>query len=165
MLSALVLNATFEPLSVVSTQRAACLVVAEKADVVEDDGRVIHSERLTLRSPSVIRLRYMVRVPYVRRASLSRRAIFARDDHRCQYCGGWADSIDHVVPRSKGGPHSWENVAAACRPCNLGKRDRTPDEAGMRLERPCRAPRATAWVVISVSGVPDTWRPYLPHAW
>jgi len=164
VLSALVLNASFEPLSIVSAQRATCLVIAEKADVLEDDGRVIHSERLSIRCPSVIRLRYMVKVPFVRRAALSRRAIFARDDYQCQYCGQRADSIDHVVPRSKGGPHSWENVAAACRPCNLGKRDRTPDEAGMRLARPCRAPRATAWVVVSVSGVPDTWRAYLPLA-
>lgn len=164
MQSALVLNATFEPLSIVSAQRATCLVLDDRADVVEESGAVMHSERLTVRTPSVIRLRYMVKVPYVRRAALSRRAIFARDDYRCQYCGNRADSIDHVVPRSKGGPHSWENVAAACRPCNLGKRDRTPAEAGMRLARPCRAPRATAWVVVSVNGVPDTWRPYLPLA-
>ena len=109
---------------------------------------MIHSASLRVPCPSVIRLRYMVKVPFVRRAALSRRAIFARDDHRCQYCGERADSIDHVVPRSKGGPHTWENVAAACRPCNLTKRDRTPDEAGMRLARPCRAPRATAWVVV-----------------
>ncbi|MBV1892912.1 MAG: HNH endonuclease [Ilumatobacteraceae bacterium] len=164
MLSALVLNASFEPLSVVSARRATCLVLAEKAEVLEDSGELIRSERLAVRSPSVIRLRYMVKVPYVRRASLSRRAIFARDDYLCQYCGKRADSIDHVVPRSKGGPHTWENVAAACRPCNLGKRDRTPAEAGMRLVRPCRAPRATAWVVVAVSGVPDTWRAYLPLA-
>jgi len=164
MQSALVLNATFEPLSIVSAQRATCLVLDDKADVVEESGAVMHSERLAVATPSVIRLRYMVKVPYVRRAALSRRAIFARDDHRCQYCGDRADSIDHIVPRSKGGPHSWENVAAACRPCNLGKRDRTPAEAGMRLARPCRAPRATAWVVVSVNGVPDTWRPYLPLA-
>ena len=164
MLSALVLNASFEPLSVVSARRATCLVLAEKAEVLEDSGELLRSERLAVRSPSVIRLRYMVKVPYVRRASLSRRAIFARDDYLCQYCGKRADSIDHVVPRSKGGPHTWENVAAACRPCNLGKRDRTPAEAGMRLVRPCRAPRATAWVVVAVSGVPDTWRAYLPLA-
>lgn len=163
-MSALVLNASFEPLSVVSAQRATCLVLAEKADMLEDDGRIMHSERLDVPSPSVIKLRYMVKVPFVRRVALSRRAIFARDDDRCQYCGGRADSIDHVVPRSKGGEHSWDNVAAACRPCNLGKRDRTPAEAGMRLARPCRAPVATAWVVVSVSGVPDTWRPYLPIA-
>ncbi len=164
MLSALVLNATYEPLSVVSARRATCLVLAEKADMLEHDGIVLHSESLDVKQPSVIRLRYMVKVPYVRRSSMSRRAIFARDDHRCQYCGDRADSIDHVLPRSRGGPHSWENVAAACKPCNLSKRDRTPEEAGMRLARPCRAPRATAWVIVSVSGVPDTWRPYLPRA-
>ena len=164
MRSALVLNATYEPLSVVSAQRATCLVLAEKADLLEDDGHVIRSESLAVPSPSVIRLRYMVRVPYVRRAAMSRRAIFARDDHRCQYCGDRADSIDHVLPRSRGGPNTWENVAAACRRCNTQKRDRTPAEAGMRLARPCRAPHATAWVVVSVTGIPDVWRQYLPLA-
>jgi 5-methylcytosine-specific restriction endonuclease McrA len=161
MSSALVLNASYEPLSVVSARRATCLVLAEKAEMLEDDGIVLHSETLAFVQPSVIRLRYMVKVPYNRRTAMSRRAIFARDDHRCQYCGDRADSIDHVFPRSRGGTHTWENVAAACRPCNLSKRDRTPEEAGMCLARPSRAPRATAWVVVSVSGVPDTWRPYL----
>lgn len=164
MRSALVLNATYEPLSVVSTRRAACLVLADKAEVLEDDGEVLRSESLQLARPSVIRLRYMVKVPYTRRTSMSRRAIFARDDHRCQYCGDRADSIDHVFPRSRGGQHVWENVAAACKPCNLTKRDRTPEEAGMRLARPLAAPRSTAWVVVAVSGIPDTWRPYLPLA-
>ena len=164
MRSALVLNATYEPLSVVSSHRAACLVLADKADVVADDGTCIRSASLSLPRPSVIRLRYMVKVPFIRRAALSRRAIFARDDYRCQYCGDRADSIDHVLPRSRGGLHTWENVAAACRPCNLTKRDRTPGEAGMRLSRPCRPPRASAWVVVSVSGIPEAWRPYLPAA-
>lgn len=164
MQSALVLNASYEPLSVVSARRATCLVLADKADMLENDGIVLHSETLDVAQPSVIRLRYMVKVPYVRRSAMSRRAIFARDEHRCQYCGGHADSIDHVFPRSRGGGHHWENVAAACKPCNLGKRDRTPEEAGMRLARPCRAPRSTAWVVVSVNAVPDTWRPYLPLA-
>ncbi len=164
MHSALVLNASYEPLSVVSARRATCLVLSEKAEMLEDDGIVLHSETLDVAQASVIRLRYMVKVPYVRRGAMSRRAIFARDEHRCQYCGGHADSIDHVFPRSRGGGHHWENVAAACKPCNLGKRDRTPEEAGMRLARPCRAPRATAWVVVSVNSVPDTWRRYLPLA-
>ena len=164
MHSALVLNASYEPLSVVSSRRATCLVLADKAEMLADDGVVLHSESLSLTQPSVIRLRYMVKVPYVRRTAMSRRAIFARDDHRCQYCGEHADSIDHVFPRSRGGAHTWENVVAACKPCNLGKRDRTPEEAGMRLARPCRAPRSTAWVVVSVNSVPDTWRPYLPLA-
>ena len=164
MNSALVLNASYEPLSVVSSRRATCLVLSDKAEMLENDGRVIRSEKLSFPSPSVIRLRYMVKVPFVRRAALSRRAIFARDDHRCQYCDDHADSIDHVMPRSRGGEHSWENVAAACRSCNLDKRDRTPDEAGMRLAKPCRAPRSSAWVIVSVSGIPDTWRRYLPMA-
>jgi len=164
MRSALVLNATYEPLSVVSARRAVCLVLADKAEVIHDDGTAIHSARTSVPTPLVIRLRYVVKVPYHRRTTLSRRAVFARDDHRCQYCGGHADSIDHVVPRSKGGPHDWENVAAACRPCNLRKRDRTPDEANMHLARVPRAPRELAWVVVAVGRVPEAWKPYLARA-
>lgn len=161
MPSALVLNATYEPLGVVPARRAVCLVLGDKADVIEHDGTEIRSESLTIPSPVVIRLRYVVKVPYVRRTALSRRAVFARDEHRCQYCGGAADSIDHVMPRSRGGMHVWENVAAACRRCNLEKRDRTPDEAGMRLARLPRAPRESMWVTVAVQRVPDAWKPYL----
>jgi 5-methylcytosine-specific restriction endonuclease McrA len=164
MRSALVLNATYEPLSVVPARRAACLVIADKADLIADDGHVLHSARLSLPSPSVIRLRYVVKVPYSRRTAMSRRALFARDDYSCQYCGGFADSLDHVVPRSRGGQHTWENVAAACRPCNLRKRDRTPSEAGMNLARPPRAPREQAWVTAAVTQVPDQWKPFLARA-
>lgn len=164
MRRALVLNASFEPLSIVPSRRAVCLVIADKADLVEADGDVIRSERLTMSSPAVIRLRYMVRAPRRRIASVSRRAVFARDDYRCQYCGDRADSIDHVVPRSRGGRDVWDNLAAACRPCNSKKRDRTPDEAGMHLIRPCHAPRATAWIVVGGTLVPDTWKPYLALA-
>lgn len=164
MLSALVLNATYEPLSVVPARRAVCLVLAEKAEVVHDGDTEIRSARLVVRTPLVIRLRYVVKVPYHRRTSLSRRAVFARDEHCCQYCGGHADSIDHVMPRSRGGEHVWENVAAACRPCNLRKRDRTPDEADMRLARMPRVPRELAWVVVAVGRVPEVWKPYLLKA-
>lgn len=164
MRAALVLNATYEPLSVVPARRAACLVLADKADLVADDGSELHSSRLVLPSPSVVRLRYLVKVPFQRRTTLSRRAVFARDEQRCQYCGGHADSIDHVVPRSRGGQHTWENVAAACRPCNLRKRDRTPLEAGMPLHRPPRAPRDQSWIAAAVSRVPDEWKPYLAIA-
>lgn len=164
MRSALVLNATYEPLSVVPSRRAACLVLADKADVVAGDGTELHSARITVPSPLVIRLRYVVKVPYHRRTALSRRAVFARDEHTCQYCGGLADSIDHIVPRSRGGAHVWDNVAAACRPCNLRKRDRTPDEAGMRLTRPPRPPREGSWVTVAVARVPEAWKPYLLRA-
>lgn len=158
------LNATFEPLAVVPSRRAACLILADKAELVEHDGTVIHAATMSMPSPLVIRLRYMVKVPFHRRTSLSRRAVFARDEHRCQYCGATADSIDHIMPRSRGGQHVWDNVAAACRPCNLSKRDRTPDEAGMRLARPARAPREMSWVAFAVPRVPDEWLPYLPLA-
>lgn len=164
MRSALVLNATYEPLSIVPARRAACLVLVDKADVIEDDGTVMRSASLSVPVPLVIKLRYVVRVPYQRRAALSRRAVFARDDHRCQYCGDVADSIDHVLPRSRGGAHEWENVIAACRPCNLRKRDRTPEEAGMRLHSVPYAPRGSGWVSLAVGRVPEAWKPYLALA-
>ena len=119
MARSLVLNATDEPLSVVSVHRAAVLVLDEKADIVHADDGWLRSERSPVAVPSVVRLRYFVRVPFQRRAALNRRALFARDGHRCQYCDGPAESIDHVVPRSRGGGHEWENVVAACRPCNV----------------------------------------------
>src|SRR5688572_4825900 len=98
---ALVLNATYEPLCVVSTRRAVILVLKEKAEVLHATDRELHSERAVLPEPSVIRLTYFVRVPFRTRAALSRRAVFARDGHRCQYCGSAAENIDHVVPRSR----------------------------------------------------------------
>jgi 5-methylcytosine-specific restriction endonuclease McrA len=165
MRSALVLNATYEPLSIVSARRAVCLVIDDKADLVEhDEVHEIRSVSLSLPLPLVVRLRYVVKVPHHRRASLSRRAVFARDGHRCQYCGDPADSIDHVVPRSRGGLHVWDNVTAACRSCNLRKRDRTPDEAGMPLRTTPRTPRELTWVSLAVTRVPDAWKPYLPLA-
>jgi 5-methylcytosine-specific restriction endonuclease McrA len=160
MTRALVLNATYEPLCVVSWRRAICLVLAGKADVLADSD-LVHSERFAMASPSVVRLRYVVKVPYHRRTALSRRAVFARDGHRCQYCGAHADSIDHVVPRSKGGPHTWDNVVAACRPCNARKRDRSPEESGMRLAHRPAAPREPGWMLLSGGRVPETWMPYL----
>ena len=102
---ALVLNASYEPLGVVASRRAVVLVLADKADMVHDTGRRLHSQRVQIPVPSVIRLRYLVKVPYQRRVNLSRRAVLFRDGRRCQYCGRDADSIDHVVPRSRGGLH------------------------------------------------------------
>lgn len=165
MRRALVLNASYEPLSIVPSRRAVCLVLDDKAELVAaDDGLVLHSATLAVPVPAVVRLRYMVKTPRRTMATVSRRAVFARDEYRCQYCGARADSIDHVVPRSRGGEHAWENLAAACRPCNSRKRDRTPDEAGMRLLRPCRMPRASAWVVLGAPLVPEAWKPFLAMA-
>jgi 5-methylcytosine-specific restriction endonuclease McrA len=165
MAGSLVLNATFEPLSVVAVRRAICLILDEKAEILETGKESWRSERLSVPMPQVIRLRQMVKVPYRRVQTVSRRGVFARDDHRCQYCGDSADSIDHVMPRSRGGSHVWENVVAACRRCNLHKRDRTPEEAGMTRVVP-RAPMRP--IVVSMLGgsqMPETWKPYLQSAW
>lgn len=159
---ALVLNATYEPLCVVPVRRAVILVLKEKAEVVHHrDDEVLHSERLNFPVPSVIRLVHFVRVPYRARAALSRRSVFVRDHHRCQYCGATAENIDHVVPRSRGGEHVWENVVASCRPCNAIKEDRLLFETHLSLRRPPFAPRETIWIVVAVGVVDPMWEPYL----
>lgn len=160
----LVLNATMEPLCIVPARRAVVLVLTSKADVVHHNGHRFRSESLDLAAPSVVRLRRFVHVPYRRRAALSRRGVFIRDDHLCQYCGRAAENVDHVVPRSRGGAHEWENVVAACRRCNGRKRDQTPAEAGMALRRAPFAPRAEFWLIVAVGTVEPHWHPYLAGA-
>ena len=160
----LVLNATMEPLCVVPARRAVVLVLGAKADVLHANGHRFRSERLDLAAPSVVRLRRYVHVPYRRRAALSRRGVFLRDDHTCQYCGRAAENVDHVLPRSRGGPHEWENVVAACRRCNSRKRDQTPAEARMVLRRAPYAPRAAFWMVVAVGRVEPEWHDYLGDA-
>lgn len=161
MSRALVLNASYEPLSVVSSRRATVLMLTGKADLVSPSGHRFHSEHLVVEVPSIVRLRQYVKVPFRRRAALNRRSVFARDGHRCQYCGGSAESIDHVVPRARGGQHVWENVVAACRSCNVRKRDRLLDETSMTLLSKPVAPRGFSWVAVLVGSVPDDWSPYL----
>ncbi len=161
MSRALVLNASYEPLSVVSARRAVVLVLAEKAELVHGSDDEIRSEHLTLAVPSVVRLRVFVRVPHRHHTTLSRRGVFLRDGGVCQYCGRHADSIDHVVPRSKGGPHTWENVVAACHRCNSTKRDRLLHETSMRLRCRPGPPVGGSWVAAAVTTVPDDWTPYL----
>lgn len=160
-MKALVLNATYEPLCVVSTRRALLLVLKEKAEVLHATDRAFHSERVAFPVPSVIRLTYFVKVPFRARAALNRRAVFARDDHRCQYCGATAENIDHVVPRSRGGQHVWENVVAACRPCNTRKEDRYLNEVGLTLRRRPVAPKELTWIIVAVGTVHPHWEQYL----
>ncbi len=161
---ALVLNATMEPLCVVPARRAVVLVLSSKADVIHSNGHRFRSVEIDIAAPSVVRLRHFVRVPYRRRATLSRRGVFIRDEHTCQYCGRMAENVDHIVPRSRGGPHEWENVVAACRRCNSRKKDYTPVEAAMSLARRPYAPRAAFWLVVAVGGVRDDWADYLGDA-
>jgi 5-methylcytosine-specific restriction endonuclease McrA len=156
---ALVLNASFEPLAVVPARRAVVLVLKDKAEILESNGIVFHSELLDIPAPSVVRLNYFVRVPYRARASLTRRAVFARDEWTCQYCGAPAENVDHVIPRSKGGEHTWENVVAACRRCNSSKENRLPLEAGLPLRRKPFAPRDGFRLLLG--RLEPEWEPYL----
>ena len=158
---ALLLNASFEPLCVVSSRRAVVLVLKDKAEIIHRNGAEFRSERRSVPVPSVIRLVHFVRVPYRSHAPLSRRAVFARDSHRCQYCGAHAENLDHVVPRSRGGPHTWENVVASCRSCNARKEDRLLTECNMKLRRKPTAPHATTSLIASAGPVDPEWQPYL----
>lgn len=165
MSRSLVLNASYEPLSVVSARRAVVLVLRGRAVSVAHREEEWHAETVAVRVPSVVKLTSFVHVPYQRAVPVTRRAVFGRDDYRCQYCPGDAESIDHVVPRSRGGQHVWENVVAACRRCNVRKGDRTPAEASMPLARDPRAPKRYGWIYASTGyAVDPSWRPYLQTA-
>lgn len=160
----LLLNATFEPLTALPLRRAVVLVVCGKADVVHgnETGLVLRSAASSVVVPSVIKLRTFVRVPYRARIPLTRAALMHRDRYRCAYCGGRAETIDHVVPRSRGGQHSWENCVACCSRCNHRKADRLLVELNWRLRVVPRPPRGQHWKLLA--GEPEAdplWLPYL----
>lgn len=161
MAEALVLNATYEPLCVVSGRRAVVLCLTDKAVSVAATEDVVHSERAAVPVPSVVRLMRFVKVPYRATVPLTRKAVFARDGGRCVYCGAAATSLDHVVPRSRGGPHAWDNVVSACGRCNHVKADRGIAELGWRLRRAPAAPSGAAWRVIGARRVEPSWQPFL----
>jgi 5-methylcytosine-specific restriction endonuclease McrA len=160
----LVLNASYEPLNVCSVRRAHVLVWKGKAEVVEHHDRPLRSASGAFVWPHVIRLLQYVRVPQAVKRRISRRALFARDGWRCVYCGssGGRLTLDHVVPRSRGGDSVWENVVTACSPCNLRKGDRTLEEASMSLPRQPRAPAPVLFIRLAAQKVPEVWRQYLP---
>ncbi|WP_246281669.1 HNH endonuclease [Fodinicola acaciae] len=162
MHTTLVLNTTYEPLTVVSTRRAIVLVLAEKAEIVESGGE-LRSARCSVRLPRVVRLTRFVRVPFRGTAPFSRRAVLQRDRHRCAYCGGKATTIDHVLPRSRGGRDTFTNCVAACESCNARKGNRLLKELGWTLPHTPVAPRVTGWLVIGLIAADPTWEPYLAN--
>ena len=166
MQQVLVLNASYEPLNVCSVRRAHVLVWKGKAELVESLDRPLRASTDTYRWPHVIRLLTYVRVPRGVQRRISRRALFARDGWRCVYCGATAGrlTLDHVVPRSRGGESSWENVVTACAPCNLRKGDRLLEESGFTLRRLPRPPAPELFIRISTPTVPQMWRQYLPSS-
>jgi 5-methylcytosine-specific restriction endonuclease McrA len=160
----LLLNVTFEPLTTVGLRRAVVLVLGGKAEVVHDDvdGALLHAASVVLTTPSVIRLRRYVRVPYRNRVPLTRAALMRRDNYRCAYCDRRAETIDHVIPRSRGGPHAWENCVASCNTCNHRKADRLVEELGWSMRCVPAVPRGAHWRLIgaALDGDPQ-WAAYL----
>ena len=161
MAHVLVLNASFEPLCLVPQRRAVILMLAGKAVLVEGDVGLWHSERQEITPPVVVRLTKFVRVPYRGAIPLTRRAVFVRDGGRCVYCGAAATSLDHVIPRSRGGEHAWENVVSACSRCNHAKADRSVADLGWRMRARPHVPSGPAWRVMGTGRMDPRWRPYL----
>ncbi|MCC2334236.1 HNH endonuclease [Cellulomonas wangsupingiae] len=158
---ALLLNASGDPLCIVTLHRAVMLVMSGKATVLESDGRMLHSPHVQMPLPVVLVLTRYVHVPHRRPVPPTRRTVLQRDDHRCAYCGGGADTVDHVQPRSRGGRHEWTNVVAACVRCNHRKADRTLHELGWELPFRPRAPRWSVTVGGAAGRAEPAWSPYL----
>ena len=164
-LPVLVLNQNYEPLNVCDVRRAVVLMDKGKAEILENGRGDLRTFRMTYPVPTVIRLFYMVKRP-LPRARLSRREVFLRDRNTCQYCGAAAKdlTLDHVIPRHRGGQHTWENVVSACNRCNNRKAARTPHEAGMALSREPRPPKPNPYHIFRHRSVLDEWRPFIPWA-
>jgi 5-methylcytosine-specific restriction endonuclease McrA len=160
---ALLLNASMEPLKVVSERRAVVLVLSGKAEMVEPSDARFRHERGEVIVPAVLRLVRFVKVPYRTTIPLTRKAVLARDGGLCAYCSKEATTMDHVTPRARGGLHRWENVVAACKPCNAKKDDHSLAELGWTLRFTPRAPKASLYVVFRYEQN-EAWTPYLSLA-
>lgn len=160
--SVLVLNQNYEAISVCTVRRAFLLVFMKKAELIDAlEGEYIRSSLDLFEVPSIIRLKNYVKVPH-RKVSLTRANIFRRDGERCVYCGTTKDlTIDHVIPRSKGGNDSWENLVTACHACNSKKGNRTPEEAGMNLLQKPFKPSYIFFMREFNGKIRETWKPYL----
>jgi 5-methylcytosine-specific restriction endonuclease McrA len=168
-LRVLVLNSSYEPIRVVSWQRAVVLMLADKVDVLEHHDSYAHSPSTTLRLPSVIKLQAFVQLKRFRRvAKFSREHVFLRDGHKCQYCSKTFSSkeltLDHVVPVKRGGKKTWSNIVTSCSKCNQKKGSRTPQEAGFHSFRWPKEPSPSFLpdLLYYKERMPDSWRQYLP---
>ena len=159
----LVLNQNYQPLNICDVRRAVSLMGRGKAESLLASGHLLRSPSAWHELPAVIRLVYLVKRPLHRRR-LSRREVFMRDGLRCLYCGARTRdlTLDHVMPRSQGGAHSWDNVVSACKSCNHRKAGRTPLQAGMKLLIEPREPRPNPYSFFHAERVQQSWRPFLP---
>lgn len=157
----LVLNAGYEFLNVTSLQRAIKLLYKGKAEVIETcPDREIHSPSVTMGMPSIIRLLYYIVKPF-REVPLTKKNVLIRDRHTCQYCGRKGNTVDHILPRSRGGKDVWTNCVCACSYCNTRKNNRTPAEANMKLLRKPKKPRYITWFLMKWDIGLLNWNKYL----
>ena len=161
----LVLNLNYVPINVSTVRRAVVLVGKGKAELLENHRGQLHTVTSIVDVPSIIRLVYLVKKPFLPR-KLSKKEVFLRDRFTCQYCGKKTQdlTLDHVVPRRQHGTHTWENVVAACTRCNLRKAGRTPVEGSMRLQKEPRAPDPNPYLILQNRTILEEWLPYLPWA-
>ncbi len=161
----LVLNLNYVPINVSTVRRAVVLVDKGKAELLENHRGQLHTVTSIIDVPSIIRLVYLVKKPFLPR-KLSKKEVFLRDRFTCQYCGKKTQdlTLDHVVPRRQHGTHTWENVVAACTRCNLRKAGRTPVEASMALQNQPRAPDPNPYLILQNRTILEEWLPYLPWA-
>jgi 5-methylcytosine-specific restriction endonuclease McrA len=159
----LVLNFTYEALNITSFQRAVKLIFSGKAEVVHGREHMLTSARFEMRMPSIIRMLYYIRRP-MQKVALTKKNILLRDDYTCQYCnlkGERMMTVDHVQPRSKGGPSTWENLVCACMRCNNRKNNRTPEHANMVLKRKPKTPKYIPWIRVKRNTLPGEWHKFL----
>ncbi|MDW8402782.1 MAG: HNH endonuclease [Chloroflexus sp.] len=158
------MNASYEPLQLISVRRALILLLQEKAELVEAAMQHLRAQSVTYSVPLVIRLVRYIRIPRQLRLPCSRRGVFARDRETCQYCGQQPGrshlTMDHVIPRSQGGQTTWDNVVTACRDCNHRKGGRTPEQANMVLLSTPRQPQYLAFALLGELERHDVWRKY-----
>jgi len=159
----LVLNLNYVPVNVCTVRRAIVLLTKEKAELLENHAGQLHTVSRLIDAPSVIRLSYMVKRPFLPR-KLSKKEVFLRDKFTCQYCGKKVHdlTLDHVIPRRQHGAHTWENVVTACNRCNLHKAGRTPAEAKMRLGTVPKAPDPNPYLILQNRVILDEWEIYIP---
>ena len=158
----LVLNANYAPMMVCTAKRAICLDVLNKIDVLANYEEKVNSPSITFNLPSVIKIRDFVKYDNLS-VDLSRKNILSRDEHFCQYCGDKNSplTIDHILPKGRGGQDSWENLVTACKPCNQKKGDKTPEEANMQLKRKPKRPNRLHYFYKYVNEKQKEWKPYL----
>ena len=165
-LPVLVLNQNYEPLNICRARRAVVLIYQGKAEMLENGTGFIHSADREFSLPSVIRLDYIIKRPWLQR-KLTRLEIFHRDHYTCQYCGKETRqlTLDHLIPRYRGGQHMWENVVSACAACNRRKAGKTPEEANMKLVRSPSSPRGKTPFYIPYNYIQShsEWQKYLPR--